>query len=224
MIFKSVAPFKAELACAQRKGGAEERNGDSVVGFTAEDQRFYCILCDGMGSGTEAADCSENAVNTLKKLLECRLSPALASKLTGNAVKQGYDECFTTLDLLSVDLTSGRAEIYKSGAACSFLLRNGEARRLSAPSLPLGISYETVPESIELVLLEGDILVMISDGLAEEESDEQRLCQRLPYFSEREPSLIAERILSWAISENAGGRAGGKRDDMTVAVVKIHSS
>lgn len=224
VIFKSVAPFKAELACAQRRGSAEERNGDSVMGFTTEEEWFYCILCDGMGSGTEAADCSENAVNTLKKLLECRLSPSLASKLTGNAVKQGYDECFTTLDLLSVDLTSGRAELYKSGAACSFLLRNGEARRLSAPSLPLGISYETVPESIALSLAEGDVLVMISDGLAEEESDEQRLCERLTYFSQREPSLIAERIISHALTEGGGGKVARNRDDMTVAVVKILST
>ena len=163
---------------------------------------------------------SEDAVNTLKTLLRCRLSPALSATLTGDAVKDGYDECFTTLDLFALDLTSGEASFIKCGAADSYLLRNGEVKRLSLPSLPLGLAYGTVAEKIGLWLREGDVVVTVSDGIVEEESDETRLSDLLSAIAHSpnsSPEEIADKILS-----NANADGAKRKDDMTVSVIKIN--
>ena len=154
-------------------------------------------------------------------MLECRVSPTLAAKLTGNAVKQGYNECFTTLDLMTLDLITGKAQLLKSGAACSYLLRNGEPKHLSAPSLPLGIAYETIPESIEFVMQSGDVLIMISDGMADTEEDEYKLAERIGLLTETEPQKIAERLLAAAIADAERSRKNKRCDDMTVSVIRL---
>ncbi len=221
LVFTSVPKLTATCACVQSKATGEDENGDSVMTLETDNGYFYSAICDGMGSGTRAARCSEDAVNTLKTLLRCRLSPALSAKLTGDAVKDGYDECFTTLDLFTADLTSGEASVIKCGAADSYLLRNGEVRRLSLPSLPLGLAYGTDVEKIGLWLKDGDVLVTVSDGVVEEEADENRLADLLPAIANTPdcaPEEIAERILT-AANDSSDRRA--RRDDMTVAVIKI---
>ena len=219
LVFVSVPKLTATYACRQTKATGEDENGDSVMKLETDNGYFYSAICDGMGSGTEAARCSEDAVNTLKTLLRCRLSPALSATLTGDAVKDGYDECFTTLDLFALDLTSGEASFIKCGAADSYLLRNGEVKRLSLPSLPLGLAYGTVAEKIGLWLREGDVVVTVSDGIVEEESDETRLSDLLSAIAHSpnsSPEEIADRILSNATADGAK-----RKDDMTVAAIKI---
>lgn len=218
LIFSSEPQLSVSFYCAQRKAAGEERNGDSASGFVTEDGFFNFVLCDGMGSGEEAANCSENAVNSLKKLLECRISPRISAKLTGDFVKDGYEECFTTLDLLTVDLASGRGEILKSGAACSYLLRGKTVRRLGFPSLPLGLSYDTDPEGEELLLKDGDVIVMVSDGMADDEEDERVLSETISRIGGFTPEVMAERLISDRLRKTEGEK---HRDDMTVAVVKI---
>ena len=221
LTFSSVPAFTVSYACSQRKASGETVNGDSADGFETDNGYFYSVLCDGMGSGDAAAKCSENAVNTLKTLLCCRLSPTLSAKLTGDAVKDGCEECFTTLDLLAIDVTSGDASVLKSGATPSYLLRGNEVRIFNAPSLPLGLANGTVPEKIDLRLKDGDIFVTVSDGVAEEESDEQWLSQWLSDHSDTlgEPlSDIAEQIMSAAEKRKS---PGNRRDDMTVSVARF---
>ena len=225
LVFATVPKLTVSYACVQSRATGEDENGDSAMKLETDDGYFYSAICDGMGSGTEAARCSENAVNTLKTLLRCRLSPALSAKLTGDAVKDGYDECFTTLDLFAVDLTTGEASVMKCGAADSYLIRNGEVRRLSLPTLPLGLAYGTVPEKIGLWLSDGDMMVTVSDGVIEEETEEDGSSER---FSERLSELLhrsdgsAEDLAARILSAANGGRAeGARRDDMTVAVIKL---
>lgn len=219
--FSSVPPLSTDYAFVQRKATGETENGDTAEALERDDGYFYSVLCDGMGSGEVAARCSENAVKTLKTLLRCGISPRLAVKLTGESVKDGYDECFTTLDLFSVDLTSGEATVLKSGAAVSYLLRNGETRQFSIPSLPLGIAYGTEPETVSFRLRAGDLFIAVSDGVAEEEADEIWLSE---WLSDRADTLggsardIAERIMG-AVESRTSEKV--RRDDMTVAVVRI---
>ena len=224
LTFCSVPPLSVDHAFAQRRAAGETENGDTAEGFETDEGFFYSVLCDGMGSGETAANCSENAVKTLKTLLRCGLSPRLSAKLTGDFVKDGYEECFTTLDLLSTDLFSGDATVLKSGAASSYLIRNGEVRVLSAPALPLGISYGAAPERTVLRLKEGDVFVTVSDGVAETEADELWLSAWLSDHSDILGSSaddIAERIISEAENRTSDHV---HRDDMTVAVARITAS
>ena len=205
LIFKSEPCCDTAFTCAQSHAPDEEKNGDSAVCFTTEDGRFYALICDGMGSGTEAAECSGEAIKIAEKLLFRGASPKTAAALTGSAVSRRNSECFTTLDLLQIDLLTGDALILKCGAACSFLLRQGETRILSAPSMPLGIVGEPSSESIQLALLENDVLVMISDGMAQDEEDEHRLAEYVSACRNAEPEQMAKRLLSAVASAYSSG-------------------
>jgi len=224
LIFKPHPAIELSYSISCSKATGEEQNGDSTQVICTENGYFHLILCDGMGSGSEASDCSEQATNIIKRLLEGGISPRIAALLTGNSVKERQDECFTTLDLLTVDTVTGEATLRKSGAACSFLIRNGESRELTAPSLPLGISYETVPEEISFLTLDGDIIVMISDGMAEDEEEERQLSARLSLFRKSSPEEIANALISDANKEKSESPDEPRADDRTVAVIAVHYS
>ena len=201
LIFKTRPVYTVTYACTQNPAPDEEKNGDSATCFTTDDGVFYSLICDGMGSGKEASECSCEAIGIAEKLLTNGATPETAAKLTGNAVSLRGTECFTTLDLLRIDLITGRANVFKCGAACTFLLRDGETEIFTAPSMPLGIVGEPSFEQITLSLHEGDILVMISDGIAQDEEDEDRFAEYLSACRKKEPKQIAELLMHAVLSE-----------------------
>ena len=75
------------------------------------------------------------------------------------------DETLSTVDCLAVNLYDGRATISKAGAAQSYHVRDGCVTRIDLPSLPLGILCETDTAHYSFTVKEGDIIVMVSDGV-----------------------------------------------------------
>lgn len=70
-----------------------------------------------------------------------------------------------TLDLISVDLYTGTARIFKAGAAPGFLVHGGRARPVGDISLPIGILGGVNGQSRVVHLAAGDYAVLVSDGL-----------------------------------------------------------
>ena len=74
------------------------------------------------------------------------------------------DESLATIDLIKIDLYTGKAELYKAGATTTFLYSKGEIRRFSSGSLPVGILDGAGYDKQSCRVSEGDIIVMVSDG------------------------------------------------------------
>ena len=74
-------------------------------------------------------------------------------------------ESGATLDLISVDLYTGTARIFKAGAAPGFLVHGGRARPVGDISLPIGILGSVNGQSRVVHLAAGDYAVLVSDGL-----------------------------------------------------------
>lgn len=70
-----------------------------------------------------------------------------------------------TLDLISVDLYTGTARLFKAGAAPGFLVHGGRARPVGDASLPIGILGGVNGQSRVVHLAAGDYAVLVSDGL-----------------------------------------------------------
>lgn len=80
---------------------------------------------------------------------------------------------FTTIDLLALRRSTGEATLYKYGAAPSYLKHTAHVTRFTAHSLPAGLQATTEPPEVtRLALPAGSYFVMISDGIADENSDE----------------------------------------------------
>ena len=173
----------------------------------------------------KAAAESRTVINRLRKMLKDGEKASDAIKiLNGHMVrKSGSEEMFATVDLTIIDKKSGKARFYKMGAASSFLVRNGEVRRIQQAALPVGIIPKVRLQNTAVKLNPGDIIVMVSDGVTE--ADRRDLSANwlenlLREVSKREslgPKLLAGEIAD-AAREKYGGR---ERDDLTVIVAMI---
>ena len=128
----------AVVGVAGRKKAGETVSGDACSWFKEDSGRLCLLLCDGMGSGREARKESELAIDLLEKFLKAGFSPENALKTLDQAFCLRLDEAmgFSTVDLLTLDLCSGEAALYKLGSAPSYLKQGGTVRVLRGRGFP----------------------------------------------------------------------------------------
>lgn len=154
---------------------SSDENGDTVCSFLTDNDKFYMILCDGMGSGKEAKVTSSICTEFLKSTLCSSQSKELCLTMLNNLIRAKSLECSSSVDLLEIDLVSRGANLTKSGAAPSFIKRGQSVFRLHSKTAPVGIMKSLDAERLDFNLRPGDIIVMISDGIASDESDSKYL-------------------------------------------------
>ncbi len=217
LLRESICYSAAVAVSAQPKGG-EEASGDNCAYFKTADGIVYLVLSDGMGSGVSAARESEGFLKMLEHFLRSGVQPDTALRLIhpAFAIKCGGDS-FTTCDILRIDLYTGAAQSYKCGAAPTYICPVGAIpRKISSVSMPVGLpTAEPAVDCTSLALHTGDVAVMLSDGLAEE--DDRWMLELLQENRGASPEELTAQILEQ-------GRARcGTRDDMTVLAVKLSS-
>ncbi|HSW10206.1 MAG TPA: SpoIIE family protein phosphatase [Bacillota bacterium] len=207
--------FRAGAARLPKHAG--EVPGDSVSIKVVTPGRLLLALSNGMGAGAGAAKESQAALDLLEMTLKAGFTSASVVRVLNSfMVFRNPAESFATLDVTLVDLDAGDAELVKVGA-CPTLLRrsDGEVLVLGGGSPPLGILSRIEPRQADRDLRPGDLLVMVTDGVA----DPGKLGRRpdwLGRWLERPPSLEPQ-VLAQLILEAARG-VGGTGDDMTALV------
>ena len=192
----------------------EKECGDSQVSFETEGGYSYYMICDGMGSGSDAARSSRISAVFLEKMISAGNKADTVLRMLSNFIRGRADECSSSADILEIDRYSAEATFTKCGAALSLLVRGDKAFRIESRSLPIGVTREIDPEKTKIALLEGDIIVMMSDGICDYVSFEDiSLCVN------EQKSESAERIAN-AIA----GLSEGAPDDRSVSVIKILKS
>ena len=162
------------VSSALRPQAGEQLCGDQVEQFEVGDG-VYLLLCDGMGSGQEAHREAALTVRLLEQFLRAGIeaAPALKTLNSALALRGETGGAFTTIDLLALRRSTGEATLYKYGAAPSYLKHTAHVTRFTAHSLPAGLQATTEPPEVtRLALPAGSYFVMISDGIADENSDE----------------------------------------------------
>ena len=188
--------------------------GDSICSFrTSAD--YYSVICDGMGSGTDAACTSRMACIMLNKLITGGCSVSIAIDMINKLLLKKFDEVFTTLDILQIDIFSGEANLYKAGSASSIIIRNGRKYEINAKTTPIGIIDKYVSESIKLRLNEGDVIIMFSDGATEAFENNDKLFEKALSVISKDARAICTHLT------NIAKASDGRRDDITFAVIKI---
>lgn len=126
----------------------------------------------------------------------------------------------STLDLCSMDLYSGECHFVKVGSACSYIKRQHLVDRISSGNLPLGVFQRPDMEAVGRSLMDGDYIIMISDGVLDALSQgigEDMLPEVIGSTNLENPGEMANAILNFSIHQ-CRGRI---RDDMTVLVIGI---
>ncbi|MBQ7475460.1 MAG: SpoIIE family protein phosphatase [Clostridia bacterium] len=190
--------------------------GDAVGTFETGDGRLFMLISDGMGSGKEASVTAGMCVSFLRRMLTSGAEMGTALKMLNSMIRARGTECSATVDLMEVDLITGKARFVKSGAAPSFVIRGGRLFRLQSKTAPIGIIRALDAEMIAFDVEPGDTVVMLSDGVARSFEEAPWLCDLLGggTVAENEPEDTAKTVVRLAAEY-------GSTDDITVGVVKF---
>lgn len=212
----AVQPMPYQLGVALRPKKGERISGDSMSTFETED-KLCLLLSDGMGSGEEAKKESAMAVRLLERFLRAGIEapPALKTLNSALTLRAEETDSFTTIDLLLLSLQTGEGELYKYGAAPSYIKRGGTVRRVTCTCLPAGLQECSQPPEATVLRLEGGtFFVMVTDGVADATNDEW-LQNLLAGWQGENPQLLVSAILADSIERT------GELDDAGVLVLYL---
>lgn len=222
--FEEEAKYMILSGFAKAVRETENISGDNYSFLETSEKEFICILSDGMGSGPKAFEDSAEVIERMEQFIESGFHKQKAIQMINDTLLMEEEERnMSTLDLCSIDLYTGKAVFYKAGAALTLIKRDGYVEKLETESLPLGIFHEIEIDKKEIRLLEGDYVIMFSDGMLEYYEDEEgeqvllEIIENMPY---QNPSQIASYLMKHTITRGKGRIS----DDMTVLVMGFWKS
>lgn len=216
--FKNVKKIKIRTYSASAVKEGSSVSGDNFA-YAGRADKYYIVLCDGIGSGEEASNESNSALDLMSRFLysdftEEQILRTLNSVLM---IKLG-DERYVTFDFTIIDYGTKGIRLYKAGAAPSYILSGKNIDKISGKSLPMGILDNFEYSSFKKEINIGDMVVMVTDGIIDSISQDPKksLDKYLEHISNKDPQTIANSILSYALRGQ-----DTVMDDMTVLVTKI---
>lgn len=215
LTFERDAVLSFEYAHKSGRKQGEEINGDTVRFFRTDGRYFYALLCDGMGSGPEAAAASRLAALFLETVLATGMKKALALEMLGETLLARGGECFSTVDLLEADLLTGACTFLKAGAAPTYILRGDRLFKIESVTPPVGVLPSFTAESTRFDLEKGDLVLFVSDGVTQGDDDPAFFAEVAKTVDRRDPVAAAEAVYGKVL-----GR-GALTDDTTVSALVV---
>lgn len=217
LLFCETPSCSVKASASQFIGEGQSVCGDAYDFFNDGRGHFVMILSDGMGTGSRAAVDGKMTTCLAAKLIKAGFSFDCVIKTVNSALMvKSKDESLSTLDIVSIDLYNGSATFYKAGAAASLICRRGKVLRIERSSLPLGILRDVEFERVTGKIGNGDIIVMMSDGVSSVSQDKLR--QKLFELADKPPQEISSTVAALAREESALN----KTDDITVITAVVH--
>ena len=220
VVLEADTGYFTECAGKQSPKRGEEMCGDSVSIIKNRDGFFYSFICDGMGSGEVAAVTSKICRVFLEKMLECGNSKGTTLQMLNTFIRNKGVECYATVDLLEIDLMQGTASFIKSGATPSYVRRGNNIFKIESSTLPIGIIRELSAEMTEFELRDGDVIIICSDGVAQDfdvsaSLDPSWFVSYIEHEWTDDLSAMASKIIA------AAGEQNHRSDDMTVELIRV---
>ena len=210
--------FRVSVGTAQLRCRNETLCGDAFECFQDGTGRQIAVLSDGMGSGGRAAVDGAMAAGMAARLLKAGFGHESLLRLINTALMaKSEDESLATLDIAVINLFTGDLELLKAGAGVSLLLSKGRVSHLDDSSLPLGILRELTFARTTDRLTDGDVLVLMSDGVTD--NGVEWVAELLRDYDSDISGVqdLAERIADTACKQ----LPDEKGDDITVIVLGI---
>jgi stage II sporulation protein E len=222
MTLSSAKVFHIATGVASAAKDGRMHCGDSFTSLDVGNGKFAVAVSDGMGNGERAMQESSAAIRLLQKLLKAGFDEQLAIKTVNSVLLlRSKDEIFTTMDLALIDMFTAKAEFLKIGSAPSFIKRGNEVLTISGENVPIGILQDIDIQTVEQELQEGDLLILMSDGIFDApkhvDDKEKWLAKRIQEFQSADPQQVADMLVELAVRINHGKII----DDMTVLVAKV---
>lgn len=180
-------------------------NADRSIQFAGIRNRYYIILCDGMGTGPGAIREGNAALSQLRQLLSAGFPAADALESLNSICALRDRAASVTVDLAEAELDTGKVTLYKWGAAASYLVGAAGTEKLGSPTAPPGLELlHTRQQTCTVLLKRSQTLLLVSDGL--EENQVLEVCRQ-----GGSPASLAEGVL----------RTASREDDATVVAIRL---
>ena len=131
-------------------------------------------------------------------------------------LRNATDTVAATVDLMCIDLFSGETQLFKYGAAPTYVRRGDTVRRIRSRNLAAGLSSisDGAPELVKLKLEPHNFAVVLTDGVING-SEDKWLREILADCDGENARDMAKHILESAM------KSTGRDDDMTVITICI---
>lgn len=213
--------FRSVQGIARLNKDEAKISGDNFSFLELDRGELLLGLSDGMGSGSTACKESEMVLDLVERFLEAGFSVETAIRMMNSAmVMKGENDLYSTVDLCKVNLYTGWANLYKIGAAATFIKREGQVECITSANLPVGVRTQIDIETSEVQLKNGDFVVMVTDGVLEYlhvPKPEETMQEVIESIQTNNPGILAKRIME-RVMLFTGGKA---QDDMTVLAACI---
>lgn len=214
LVYLESAPvFEVAYGIAECKRDGESVSGDSRSILCPSRSRRLFAICDGMGSGESASKASMDAVNMIEGFYRAGFDDNIILSLVNKLLKLSLDDSFTTLDISVIDTSNGGLDIIKLGSASSFIVRKDNVETLSCTQPPAGILDGVQPLTCRYQLFDGDMLIMMSDGVFDA-LESRGVIETVDELSTLNPQILADELLQRA-------KKMGAQDDCTVLVMRM---
>lgn len=219
-MYSSEDKFVLQVGSAKITKDGSEISGDCSLQIKLADGKYLLAIADGMGSGEKARECSKIALRLVKQMLSAGFNKDESIKMINSRLNlAGNSEIYSSLDISILDLFVGKVELLKNGACSTYIKNKKNIRKIDSTSMPVGIVNNIELQSNTIDIIDGDIIIMCSDGVLEAKDDTKRewIEDFLKNVSTNNVQKLADLILAEAV-DNSFGIA---QDDMTVIVSKI---
>jgi stage II sporulation protein E len=195
--------------------GVESECGDIKQAVRIASGKLMFILSDGMGTGADAKKTGTLAVNLIETFYRAGFGHKTIFGCVAKLLSLRDKESFSALDVAIMDTQTGEIDFIKQGGRESYVFHAGGVERIEGGTLPMGIVAESEPKIETKKLFDGDIVLLMSDGLCDRLSPTE-ITEIVIGLNTLNPQIIAEKII-----ENASRRNSGKTDDMTAMVIRV---
>lgn len=199
--------------------------GDFVGSFIIDERRIALFSVDVSGHGVASAMMTarlagllssgspdQNIALTLTDGIRGAWPPdEVAARLNRMMIEDVQVEQYFTMAYAEIDLISGQVQLVQAGHPHPLVLRrNGQIDRLGQGGLPIGLIPGAEFQTVSTVLLPGDRLFLVSDGVTEcpgpsGELEEEGLAAILTRSAHLQGNNLLESLM-WDLSAHAGGQ------------------
>jgi len=131
------------------------------------------------------------------------------------------EDTYATIDVAILDLYAGNMEFMKNGACPTFIKNKKEVNVLKSISLPAGILDNIDMVVYDKDLMDGDIIVMCTDGVLESNNEYENKEVWIKNILEEIETDNVQKIANILLKESIDNNFGNAKDDMTVIVCKV---
>jgi len=213
------------LDVAARSRAAHEVSGDVYDFFSPSDDLEIITFGDVSGKGAAAALYGALVNGLLRTLAPRRPGPALLLKSLNEALgERKVHATYVTLLVLYWECNTRMLRTANAGVLPPVICRRGGIVKHRLEGIPLGLLDEIQYDECSLQTEPGDVVLLFSDGLYEQENgkgDEygrRRLCELLKEHWRKSPEEILDLVFADLDKFRGGSNVS---DDQTAIVLKV---